>query len=457
MSHPMTVQEPSNATMAKDLERRDVANKWIRGDFLAPHHSQRRWTVLKDRLLEIDQQGAVITLISSSEWVADLERPPLPPITRPGAIWLPGLIDTHVHYPQTAIIGSASGPLLTWLERSVFPEESKFVDLSYAEHIADRFCDHLFSQGTTCAAVYSSSHYGATDLLFKRMAHRGLRGDFGLTLMDRGAPEALLNPKEQASEDCERLISDWHRHDRDRLRFCVTPRFGLSCTPELLRMAGDLSERHHLLMQTHISENPLELTATAQAFPTSVDYLGVYEDHGLLSERSLFAHCIWLTESEWDRVADSRASITHCPDSNFFLGSGQMPLREIADRGVRMGIGSDIGAGRSFSLRRACARAYDASRITQSEVTPSELLWWATRGGAFAMGREAQVGCIDVGFEADLIAVRPPPFFEMSSDWSNDETAREMISQLIFCEDWGGVEAVLVRGDQVWCAESRSE
>ena len=130
-----------------------------------------------------------------------------------------------------------------------------------------------------------------------------------------------------------------------------------------------------------------------------------------------------------------------------------MPLREVIDREVRMGIGSDIGAGRSFSLRRACARAYDASRVTRSEVTPSELLWWATRGGALAMGRGTQVGCIDVGYEADLIAVRPPPFFEMSSDWSTDETAREIISQLIFCEDWGGVEAVLIRGQEVWGSE----
>ena len=357
---------------------------YVRGSFLLPDPWQRTWHYHPDLLLAIDEQGLIAT--QHDMRLMDLESRKKYPITQQDCIWMPGFVDTHIHYPQTAIIGSASGPLLTWLEQSVFPEEGKFSQADYAQHIAHIFCQNLLQQGTTCAAIYSSSHVGATDILFHQMADYGLRGEVGLTLMNREAPHYVLSPTEEALDNCRFLIDKWHGYDQDRLRFCITPRFGISCTTDLLKGAGELAHAHQLMIQTHISENVGELEATAHFFPHSKDYLAVYEDHGLLTDRTLLAHCIWLSDDEWQRMQQAGTAVTHCPDSNFFLGSGQMPLQHIDRYQIKMGLGTDVGAGRSFSLRKTCARAYDNSKVIAHDVKPSELLWWATRGGAIALG-----------------------------------------------------------------------
>src|SRR5690606_4729598 len=118
----------------------------------------------------------------------------------------------------------------------------------YAAAVAWEFCEALVRQGTTCAAIFASSHEAATDVLFQELERRGLRALVGLTLMDRGAPEGLLLGTGEALAACERLIARWHGRD-GRLGFCVTPRFALSCSPELLRGAGRLAERHGLYVQ----------------------------------------------------------------------------------------------------------------------------------------------------------------------------------------------------------------
>ena len=357
------------------------AGRIIRGAWLCPHPDLPEWSAVDDGVLIYDEKGITTLFLESTEWDKHFPIAKLPPFKHKDGVWLPGFVDTHVHYPQTAIIGSASGPLLDWLSTSVFPEEAKFSQSAYAKTVAKRFSNSLLKNGTTCAAVFSSSHVSATHVLFQEFAEQGLSGELGLTLMDRAAPDAVLCQADKALAGSRELIDAWHGYNDGQLGFCVTPRFGLSCTPYLLTEAGKLAQEFDLMVQTHISENRAELVATAEVFPDSKDYLGVYEDLGLLHDRSLFAHCIWLSENEWDRFTRAGASVAHCPDSNFFLGSGQMPLNKVKTQQVKMGLGSDVGAGRSFSMRKACARAYDASRISNSETTPEELLWYASRGG----------------------------------------------------------------------------
>jgi guanine deaminase len=404
----------------------------LRGRVLSPQVDPGRFELLPDALLTLEADGRIRAVEPAP---ADCPVPE----THPGAVWLPGFVDTHVHFPQTRKLGSASGPLLTWLERTVFPEESRFRERAYAEQVAVEFCDALVAQGTTCAAIFSSSHPEATDALFAELSRRGLRALTGLTLMDRGAPAAVLHEAPAALDACAALIERWHEHDGGRLRFCVTPRFALSCTSELMRGAARLAERHGLWIQTHLSENPEELRATAGAFPASADYLGVYEDHGLVGGRTLLAHCIHLSDGEWDRLARRGASVAHCPDSNFFLGSGCMPLRKATGRGVRVGLGSDVGAGRTFSLRRVAASAYDAALLVQAPVPPEELLWRATTGGALALGLGERVGRIAPGYEADLVAVDVPAHVGTEG----------LIDALLFRHDAGAVRATYVRGKRL--------
>ena len=397
----------------------------IRGRCLIPRADAPGFDLIEDALLQ--HEAGIFTRVDPA--------PPdcAEPVTRPGAVWLPGFVDTHIHCPQTRIRGSATGPLLDWLQQSVFPEEGRLHDPGYAREVALEFCGHLLAQGTTCAAIYSTSDARATDILFEELAAHGLSGHVGLTLMDQGAPAANCVPAAQALADAERLIHKWHGFE-DRLFFAVTPRFALSCSPALMRGAAALAEKHDLLIQTHLSENRAEIAAVGEMFPDQPDYLAVYAAHGLCGRHSIFAHCVHLEPDAWDRLAAADAAVSHCPDSNFFLGSGCMPLAAPIARGIRLGLGTDVGAGRTFSLRQVAASAYDAALITGADVTSEGLLWYATRGGGDAL--RLPVGRIEVGCPADLVAI----------DGVADLTGAPLFDALVQRRDAGPVGEVWSRG-----------
>lgn len=359
---------------------------------------------LEDALLVVDPAGVIERVEPFTEahgeglFVHDLR----------GSLLLPGFVDAHVHYPQTRVIGSASGPLLEWLEATVFPEEARFSRAEYAREVAHEFWRACAAAGTTTVAAYSSSHLGATEILFDTLEQAGLRGYVGLTLMERACPAELALPLPEAERALRALASSRHGLDGGRLRLAITPRFALSCSRELMEAAARLARELDLLVQTHVSEHPLEATETLKAHPYATDYLGVYEAVGLVGPRTVFAHAIHLSAREWDRLAELGAAVAHCPDSNAFLGSGRMRLAEARRRGVRVGLGSDVAAGRSFDLRRAISHAYDAALATGAEVTPAELFEMATLGGAQALGLAREVGALTVGRQADFVVVARP-------------------------------------------------
>lgn len=404
----------------------------LRGSLLCPDPARPGFRLLEDGVIDVDDAGRIVAVTAAAPSEAT-------PITHPGALLLPGFVDAHVHYPQTRILGSASGPLLDWLAAAVFPEEARFAAQAHAEAVAVEFCAAMIRQGTTCAAIFSSPHPAATDALFAELDRRGLRALAGLTLMDRGAPPENLLAAGPALAAAEALCERWHGHDRDRLRFCVTPRFALSCTPALLRGAADLARARGLWVQTHLAENHAELAATAAAFPGVRDYLAVYDDHGLCGERSLFAHCIHLEGDAWERLAARGAAVAHCPDSNFFLGSGAMRLRSASERGLRVGLGTDVGAGRTFSLRRVAARAYDAALLREAPIDAGEALWRATRGGALALGLADTCGALEPGLDADLAVIERPPAGDL----------RRLLDAIVFGLDAGPVIAAYVRGQRI--------
>ncbi len=402
----------------------------LRGRLLAPHPTARRLEHHADAVIELDAAGTITSVAPAGPDCSIAE-------TWPGTVILPGFVDTHLHFPQTRIVGSASGPLLPWLQASVFPEESRFADAAHATAVAEEFCAAMLAQGTTTAAIYSSSHPEATEILLRALDRHGLRAATGPTLMDRDAPPAVLRDAAAARAAADELHARWHEHDGGRLRLSAIPRFALSCTPALLREAAAFAAAHELLVQTHISENLDEITATLAAFPGSRDYLGVYEDHGLVGPRTILAHCIHLSGDEWARVRDQDVAVAHCPDSNFFLGSGQMPLRKALDLGIRVGLGTDVGAGRTFSLRRVASSAYDAALVRGEPVAPEELLWLATRGGAVALGLGERVGCVAPGFAGDLVAIDVPP---------GEHSGAALLDALLFRHDAGPVRAAMVAG-----------
>ncbi|WP_240806745.1 guanine deaminase [Polyangium spumosum] len=351
-----------------------------------------------------------------------------------------GFVDAHLHYPQTRVIGSATGPLLPWLERTVFPEEARFLDERHATAVAAELTRRLALAGTTTAVLYSSSDPRATRVLFEALARSGHRGFVGLTLMDQHCPEPLRVDADHALAACAELASAYHGHDRGRLAFVITPRFAPTCSRALLEGAGRLAEERGLFVQTHISENADECRAALALHPFASDYLDIYDRTGLLGERTLLAHAIHLSPGEWDRVRARGARIAHCPDSNFFLGSGRMRLAEARARGIPVALGTDVAAGRTFDVRRIMSSAYDNATCLGDPITPEALFRLGTLGGAEALGIARETGSLEPGKDADFCVIELPDYVEGRSD---------VLSRIVFSSDTTPVRETYVRGKRV--------
>ena len=352
------------------------------------------------------------------------------PTTHPNCVWIPGLVDAHLHFPQTRITGSASGPLLPWLNESVFPEESKFAHRDYADIVAAEFCDALIAAGTTTAFIYSSAHPQATDALFTELSKRGLRGYAGMTLMNRNAPQEVLLDTPEAYHASVELIEKWHGAENGRLKYVITPRFAISCTPDLLQMAAELSNKYDLWVQTHLSENQDEIDFTMSLFPSSDTYTSLYEDFGLLHDKTIFAHCIHMQPSEWSLLQKNNVVVAHCPDSNFFLGSGGMDLHSVHTHNIEMMMGSDIGAGRSFSIPLTAGRAYDNALLQQFPITSEQLLFSS---------------CVSPRIRLNIIEQADFSVFPLS----HQKTKKEIIDALLFRHDNTHATATYVAGNKL--------
>lgn len=387
-------------------------------------------TWLPDALVEIDPLGRIA---AAGPW----DGGPCDEDLRPGVL-TPGFVDVHLHYPQTRILGSASGPLLDWLRTSTFPEETAFADPAHAASVATAFAAALAAAGTTLCQAYGSVHPAAAEALFQALADRGLRAIAGPVLMDQGAPAALLLPADRALPALEALVERWHGHD-GRLQVAVIPRFALSCTPALMEGAAALARRRGLWVATHLSENPAECRETTAMFGAR-DYLEVYEEVGLVHDRTVLAHCIHLSPGEWDRLAAAGAVVAHCPDSNDFLGSGGMPLAELDARGVQLGLGTDVAAGRSFRVPRIASSAHDNALRQGLRPPPARWFWQATRGGALALG-QAHLGSVRAGMDADLALHDLPTWVD---------TGDQALSWLLFHHDAPAPRRTWVRGRLVW-------
>lgn len=354
------------------------------------------------------------------------------------SVLMPGFIDSHIHLPQTRIVGSASGPLLDWLDQSTFPEEQRFADPDHAAAVSRAFAAALAAAGTTLSFVYTSVHPSAAEQAARALAERGLRAILGPVLMDEHSPAPLCLPADQALPALEALAERWHGHE-GRLEIAVIPRFALSCSADLMRRAGKLARKRDLWVSTHLAENLAECASAEERFGAA-DYLSIYEDLGLVHEKSLYAHCIHLSDDAWDRFARAGAVVAHCPDSNDFLGSGGMPIRSVLDRGIGLTLGTDIAAGRSFRVPAIASSAFDNALRQGLSLPPATLLWWSTRTAALALHRP-DLGAIHPGLQADFVALDVP-------EWVN--TAEEILAWTFFYADAPPPRGTWVRGERVW-------
>jgi guanine deaminase len=348
-----------------------------------------------DHWLLIDAAGR-IAAVQPHEPGDDFEK-----IDRRGQLLLPGFIDTHVHCPQVDVIASWGAQLLDWLETYTFPAEARHAEPELAAAGARLFLDALITHGTTSAVVFPTVHRASTEALFQAALQRNMRIIAGKVLMDRHAPDNLRDDVDGSEADCRALIRDWH--GRGRLAYAVTPRFAATSTDAQLAMAGRLVADHPgVYMQTHVAENPAEVRWIAELFPQSRSYLDVYAGHGLLNERSVLAHGIWLDDTDRRLLHDTGAHIAHCPSSNLFLGSGLFGWQAMHAAGVGISLGSDVGGGTSLSMHRTMADGYKMQALAGTKLSAWALLHACTRAAARALHLDHEIGSLEPGRLADV-------------------------------------------------------
>ncbi len=370
----------------------------LRGAVLSPH-SVDRVDSYEDGFVQVDNRGRVASL---GDW-RDAPNDTGPIVALGDALILPAFVDAHVHLPQIDVRARYGLPLMAWLEQHVFPAEAAFADPEHAERVAERFFHTLAANGIGTAGVFATVHLEATHRAFEVAAISGLRVVMGKVLMDVNAPPDLIEPSDRGIKASLELAERWEGAAGGRLHTAITPRFVPTSSAELLSRAGQTASRASLRVQTHLAEQQEEVEIVGRLFPDTTDYLTVYEEHGLVGERSVFAHAIHCTDDAFDRLASSGSSVACCPTSNAFLGSGSFPLQRAKRADVTIGIGSDVGAGPLFSPLDVLRHfAY------LDHVQPAELLYRGTLAGAEALSVNHQTGHLAVDKAADLVVLEPP-------------------------------------------------
>ncbi|WP_296510605.1 guanine deaminase [Rhodoferax sp.] len=403
----------------------------------------------------------VVQAIGAYSAVAQ-QYPQVPVQHFPGRMIAPGFIDLHIHYPQIDVIGSPASGLLPWLENYTFPEENRFSAPEHSAQAATFFVAELLRNGVTTALTFATSHPESVNALFTEAQARRMRLITGLVLMDRHAPDYLVNQgqggvsgTEQSLRDTESLIQRWH--GVDRLGYAITPRFAPTSTDAQLRGAGELAQQYgDVWIQSHVAENKDEITWARELFPASRSYLATYDDFGLMRERAIYAHCIHFDDDDRALMRDTGAAAAISPTSNLFLGSGFFDY-EGADRvGYQYGLASDVGGGTSFSPFHTMLAAYYVGREGQTKtglsLSPQHLWWQHTAGAAAALGLDGAnggpaVGNLLPGCEADFVVLNPQATPLLARKTALASNLDELLFSLIVLGDDRLVEKTLISQD----------
>ena len=360
---------------------------------------------------------------------------------------LPGFIDAHVHYPQMQVIASYGAELLDWLNTYTFPEEAKFRDAQHGRRIARLFLDEVIRHGTTTVAAYCSVHRTSAEAFFEESHARNMLNIAGKVMMDRNAPDGVLDTPQSGYDDSKALIAEWH--GKGRQLYAITPRFAITSSHEQMEMAQALAAEHpDCHVQTHLSENHAEIRWTEELYPEAEDYTDVYARYGLLGRKSLFGHCIHLSEREADAMSESGSVAVFCPTSNLFLGSGLFDYQRYRSRAkpLRIATATDVGGGTNYSMLRTMDEAYKVIALQGEKLNPLASFWQLTRGNAEALSIADRAGTLEPGTDADLVVLDAGARPDMALRMEAVETLAEELFLLQTLGDDRTVRQVYVAG-----------
>lgn len=411
-----------------------------------------RWDA--DGVLEVDPAGRIASVGAAAE------RPELANAALDLRPWvlLPGMVDLHAHLPQLPNAGLGAGlDLLAWLDRYIFPLEREWADPTVAQRLAPLAFDAFAAVGTTTVLLYGTVYARSLDAAFHAADAHGIRAVIGKVMMDRITYDETIDLStilDRSLRESIELCERWHGRDAGRLRYAFTPRFAVSCTADMLRASADAARAAGALWQTHVSEDRGEMAEVARLFPEARDYVDVYDRAGGLGPRTVLAHAIHLSDRELARLVETDTRVAHCPASNLFLASGVMPLARYLEAGLTVGLGSDVAGGPDLSIfdaMRVGAYTQHALRVVGGDARPTlaplDWLRMATLEGARAMGVEGEIGSLEEGKEADMIAVDAALTAAIPGADLDDPS--DLMSRLIFRAHPDMVRGAWVRGRQL--------
>ncbi|MDP2566205.1 guanine deaminase [Pseudoalteromonas marina] len=401
------------------------------------------------------QNGKVVNLGYEQDILPNIDKSATI-IRHDGKLVMPGMIDTHIHLPQTEMVGAYGEQLLSWLTEYAFPTEKKFASEVYSSEVSNRFLDELLRNGTTTALVFGTVHPQSVDAFFNESQKRNLRMIAGKVMMDRNCPDDLSDCAQTSYEQSKALIKKWH--NVDRLSYAVTPRFAPTSTPEQLQKCTQLLEEYpDTYLHTHLSENKDECEWVKGLFPEADDYLSVYEQAKMVRKRSVFAHSIHLSERELCCLADNNAAISHCPTSNLFLGSGLLNLKACEEHGINVGMGTDVGAGTSFSMLQTGNEAYKIQQLQGQKFSAFKGLYLATLGGARALDLEGTIGNFAIGCEADFIVMDYAATSFLKFRIGHAKTLHEQLFAMMMLGDDRCIEQTYIMGKSVYKRDDKKQ
>ncbi|KAK3735827.1 hypothetical protein QZH41_019925, partial [Actinostola sp. cb2023] len=417
-------------------------------------------TVLHDKVIGINNEGIIVFLEDSSQLehlqkTFDFTSDQMT-VLREHQFLIPGFIDTHIHAPQYRYMGTGYDvPLMDWLEKYTFPCEAKFKDAEFAKMTYDKVVQRTLDHGTTTASYFATIHYEATTILADVIEVLGQRAYVGKVCMDRNAPDYYIEDTQQSLQDTERFINYVQHKHNPLIKAVVTPRFVITCTDELLEKLAALSRKYQLPIQSHLSENIDEINHVLELYPDCEHYTGVYKQFGLLTDRSYMAHCCHVSIDEISMLSGHATGVSHCPSSNINLRSGFADVRLLENKNIKVGLGTDIGAGNSYSMLSVIQSAINVSNSIAihnnannneyNPITHKEAFYMATLGGSKVLGLDKKIGNFEVGKEFDVLlvdaAAHDSPF-----DCFDGDDMDDVIQKFLYCGDDRNIKKVFVAG-----------
>jgi guanine deaminase len=435
--------------------------------------SPQEVSALEDCLFSLDEEGVIRRILKPQE--PDYEKvlaaysgtEKFHELTE-GQYFLPGFIDLHIHAPQWAQAGTAMDiPLHDWLETYTFPLESKFSDLAFARKVYQDLVATLLANGTTTALYFATVHKEASFLLAQICAEKGQRGLVGKVVMDDKEENPLYYRDESTktaladTESFIQLVQELNKTTKQGVYPVVTPRFIPSCTDEALAGLGELAKKYDTHIQSHCSESDWEHNYVLERMHKS-DTFALHE-MGLLQDKAVMAHAVFLSEEDADLFAETGTAIAHCPISNVCFSNGVLPAARFTRKGIDIGLGTDVSGGFSPSLFDNLRQAVISSRMLEEGVDPSlaaperglpqsrisanEAFYYATAGGGQSLS--LPIGRLEENYiwDVQVIDVNAPnaklPLFDAEISMEN------RLHKILFLSRPENIREVWVQGECV--------